>query len=163
MSGEGDIVEKLFKAELRYVNKHLPLQRRPLSELVEDPAPCVPLRDGGRHCFKKRELRELSRILAPEEQRALLLPIIVQVRRGARETEAVVEGRLEASVVEKLLGQNLGARERGSITLYPLQLAELISRHTTIFQTTLAPRALSEEPSETERLRDERGDFENPL
>ncbi|MEM1927474.1 MAG: DUF61 family protein [Acidilobaceae archaeon] len=141
MSEPGDIVDKLFKAELRYVNKHLPVARRSLEELLSDPLPCVLLRDGGKHCFKRRELEKLAGQLSPEDRRRLLLPIIIQARRGEREPQFVVEGLLEAIVVETLLGQSLGARERGFLTLYPLQVQELLSRYPTLFQTTVAPPA----------------------
>ncbi|MEM0340064.1 MAG: DUF61 family protein [Acidilobaceae archaeon] len=138
MSRQDDIIEKLFKSELRYVNKHLPVARKSLDELLREPEPCVLLRDGSRHCIRKRELKKLAELLNPEDRKRLLLPIIIQAGRGDRETRYLVENVLEASVVEMLLGQNLGASERGFVVLYPLQVAELLSSYPTLFQITIA-------------------------
>jgi uncharacterized protein (UPF0216 family) len=66
---------------MRKLNSHLPKSRRPLKELLSDPAPRVTAASGDTIKMKKHELEEMSRSLPAEANTRVRLPIILLSRR----------------------------------------------------------------------------------
>ncbi|NPA96070.1 MAG: DUF61 family protein, partial [Crenarchaeota archaeon] len=133
----GDAEEKILRAllaeELRISNKHLPAKRVPLKQLLEMEYPCVRLRDGTLHYFRKRELRELAEVARDLADR-LLLPILIVLRSDMGEGTAVIDDEVAARVVARLLGIN---HRGGPLHLYRPQVAELRERFDTVFQIAI--------------------------
>jgi len=133
----GDAEERILRAllveELRISNKHLPTRRVPLSKLLEMEYPHVVLRDGTRHYFRKRELRELAEVAGDLADR-LMLPIVIVVRSDMGEGTAIIEDEVAAKVVAKILGIEYRG---GALHLYRPQLAILREKFDTVFQVAI--------------------------
>jgi uncharacterized protein (UPF0216 family) len=128
-------VEKLLQAELRIVNKHLPVERKTLAQLLKEEIPFVRCRDGSIHVFKRSELLKLRNLVSDEEAQKLLLPIVIQVRVDMDTPTGFVEDSLEASVIRRILGLKPPLdRHDEKLHLYKPQLFELRYRFSTIFQ-----------------------------
>lgn len=141
-----DIVEVLLREELRVANKHLPLARKPLKELLEEEYPHVVCRDGSLHFFRRSELLELSRYVPKEKWDKLLLPIIIEVVSGDEELIGVVSDPYATEVVSSVLEISF---EGGRVFLYKPQIYELRRRFSTIFQIALSYVGLGRTSSES--------------
>ncbi|MEM2921467.1 MAG: DUF61 family protein, partial [Candidatus Bathyarchaeia archaeon] len=120
------------------VNAGLPQAQKRLSDLLSEEYPQVACNDGSTHLFKRDELKYLASMLNDDEQRALLLPMLIEV--GTNQAEANVlalsgyEGKVEEKVITKTL--NMPVRcEGGKIRIYRPQLALLRRnfRSTTVY------------------------------
>ncbi len=119
--------EELFTGELRVMNSHLPRSQKTLADLLAEPEPIVACRDDTPYLFKVEELKLLAGFLAPEEQRALSLPMPIEVGGGPQgESLLRCRGQLEEKVATHVLGMPMVCRQSG-ITLYRPQLAKLCS------------------------------------
>ncbi len=137
-------IEKLLELELRIVNKHLPIQRIPIEELLKMEFPCVKLRDGTLHTFKKAELEKLRTYLSDEEAKKLLLPIIIILRPDIGEGAAIIEDSIAAHVVAKIL--DIRNTEINKLVLYRPHVAYLRRFFDTIFQFAISINLSEEEP-----------------
>jgi len=139
-------VEKLLQAELRIVNKHLPLERKTLAQLLKEEVPYVRCRDGSIHVFKRSELEKLKNLVNDEEAQKLLLPMIIQVRVDMDTPTGFIEDPLEASVVRRILGLKPPLDNTNQeLYLYKPQLFELRYRFSTVFQIAVVVELHSED------------------
>ena len=131
-------LERYLREEIRKLNLHLPKGRKSLSMLLEEKEPSVESVDGKPLPIERSELVELERIVPPEMQSRLMLPIVIMRRtdlgRGAFE---VFGGSAEHFVVRKILGlEESGERKAeggGGLTLiYRPQVQELRRRFRTV-------------------------------
>ena len=129
------IIERLLIEELRLANKHIPVMRIPLSKLLTMEFPCVVLRDGSIHFFRKRELEKLLMYVEQGEEEKLLLPIIVVLRPDIGEGVGVVEDAIAAKVIARILNLNY---EEGKLYLYKPQLAQLREHFDTVIQFAIS-------------------------
>jgi uncharacterized protein (UPF0216 family) len=129
-------LERAFDAvlghELRKLNTHLPKQRRTLSDLLRAPDPTVEAQDGSSILLKTSELQELAKIVPPEYQDRLKLPIIILRRMELGKSVYTVAGeRIEEFTVKKVLGmtdedyRNV-YRDQDPAYLYRPHVSELI-------------------------------------
>jgi uncharacterized protein (UPF0216 family) len=120
-----DDLERYVAGELRVLNAHLPSRQKRLADLLAEPEPFVACRDDVPHLFKRDELARLAGLLTPEEQRQLVLPMLIEVG-GTREGETALRcpGAVEEKVASRVLGMPLACRD-GRILLYKPQLAKL--------------------------------------
>ncbi|MEM1662037.1 MAG: DUF61 family protein [Desulfurococcaceae archaeon] len=133
-----DNIEKLFRAELRIANKHLPITRKNLIQLLNEPVPHVICRDGVIHVFRRSELKKLREYVNDDEAHQLLLPIIIHVRADMDTLTGFVENELEATVIKRILGLNhVEENSSKKLFLYKPQLYELRYRFSTIFQIAI--------------------------
>ncbi len=95
--------ETSLKGDLKTLNSHLPRNRKPLSELLEEKRPHVACSDGSTHYFKKKELEYLAGILNNDEQRSLLLPIIIEVESDEGNLKVRSKTGTEAKIFSKIL------------------------------------------------------------
>lgn len=125
------VLQECLRGELRLVNAGLPESQKRLSDLLKDEFPHVMCKDGSAHCFKRSEIEYLASILNVDEQRALSLPMLIEV--GANQTEAAIlcQGELEQKVISKALGMPVTCQE-GRIRIHRPQLALLRKK----FRTT---------------------------
>jgi uncharacterized protein (UPF0216 family) len=141
-----EIVEKLLQAELRIVNKHLPLERKTLAQLLKEEVPYVRCRDGSIHVFKRSELEKLKNLVNDEEAQKLLLPMIIRVRVDMDTPTGFIEDPLEASVVRRILGLKPPLDNTNQeLYLYKPHLFELRYRFSTVFQIAVVVELHSED------------------
>ncbi|MEM4681924.1 MAG: DUF61 family protein [Ignisphaera sp.] len=131
-------IEMLLQAELRVANKHLPISRKKLIELLNENSPYVVCRDGSIHMFRRSELQELRKFVSNDEADKLYLPIVIQVRADMDSFTGFIEDELGASVVRRILGLKPPLdNEPRKLVLYRPHIAELRYRFPTVFQIAI--------------------------
>jgi uncharacterized protein (UPF0216 family) len=118
------LLQEALKDELRLLNAHLPRERKLLYDVVQDKHPHIVCSDGSTHIFKKKELRYLTDILSTDEQKALLLPILIKIHAGYNEITVLCGGDAEEKVISTILDMPLTVTT-GGITIYKQQLGVL--------------------------------------
>jgi len=119
---------------LRYANKHLPISRKTLAQLLSEEYPHVICRDGSIHMFRKSELRELMRYVSSEEAEKLVLPIIIRVDTDLEPLTGFIDDELSAKIVARILNIEYS---KTPLTLYKPQIAILRERFSTAFQIAM--------------------------
>jgi len=125
--------------ELRKLNTHLPKQRRSLTELLKLKDPTVEATDGSAIVLKRSELEELARIVPPEYQDRVKLPIIIMRRMDLGRSIYTVSGeRVEEFTVKKILGLTDDEyyqmyRDQEAAYLYRPQVTELLRKFHSVF------------------------------
>lgn len=104
---ERGVAENYLLNEFRTVNAHMPRRRKSLSELLTDETPQVICGDGSTHSFRKAELAMLADMLDAEEQKELLLPILIEVSSEGQGFTVPSPKGVEAVVLGKLLDMKL--------------------------------------------------------
>ena len=132
---EDRLLRMLLAEELRIANKHLPVQRRSLKELLSMEYPHVVLRDGSIHFFRKRELLELAKYVTDTEAERLMLPIVVVMRPDLGEGTAVIQDEVGAIVVARILG----IEPRSPLYIYRPHVARLRELFDTVVQVAILP------------------------
>ena len=133
------LLQESLKSELRVVNAHLPTKPKPLSDLLTEEYPHLACQDGSTHLFRRKELRYLAGLLGADEQKALLLPILIEVGSGQGEIAVVCPGEVEVKVIAKILDMAVSLRHR-KITIYKPQLAVIRKLLRTTTQYIFPPR-----------------------
>jgi len=116
------MLQECLKGELRVVNAHLPSKQKPLSDLLGEEYPHVLCRDGSTHLFSRKELKYLVGLLDADEQKELLLPILIEVSAGQGEMAIICPGEVEEKVISKVLDMAVTCRQK-RIVIYKPQLA----------------------------------------
>ena len=101
MRQDKDRSDRLLKKQILNLNRHIPRQRKALSELIGEDKPHVVGVDGSRHRFKRKELELVASMLSDSEPDLLKLPIYIEMDTMA--SGARVAGRLETQVLCKIL------------------------------------------------------------
>ncbi|MGC9517658.1 MAG: DUF61 family protein [Methanomicrobiales archaeon] len=101
--------DRLIKKQILSLNRHLPRNRKRLSDLLEEEKPHVTGTDGTRHRFKWNELERLSQMISPNDYKRLKLPIYIEI--GADKSGARISGQLECEIVSKILDISSGKSE----------------------------------------------------
>ncbi len=135
---EGMLSEYL-KGEMRVLNAHIPVQPKSLAELLKEEYPGVLAKDGSTYLIKRKELNYLAGFLTPEEQKQLVLPLLIEVVPGEDYTALIARGVIEQKVIEHVLGMPVRL-ERGRIPLVKPQLAVLRQNLRTATQYIFSPR-----------------------
>ena len=118
------MLQECLRGELRVVNAHLPCKQKPLSDLLGEEYPHVLCHDGSTHLFSGKELRYLAGLLDADEQKELLLPILIEVSVGEGEMAVICPGMVEGKVISKILDMPVTRRQK-RIVIYKPQLAIL--------------------------------------
>ena len=116
------LLQEALKGELRVVNAHLPSKQKPLSDLMGEEYPYVLCNDGSTHLFRRKELKYLASLIDADEQKALLLPMLIEVSAGQDEVAIVCPGEVEEKVIAKVLDMPVTPRGK-RITIFKPQLA----------------------------------------
>jgi uncharacterized protein (UPF0216 family) len=133
------LLQESLKSELRVINAHLPAKPKSLSDLLSEEYPHVVCKDGSTHLFRRKELRYLASLIDASEQKALLLPILIEIGSGQGEMAVVCPGEVEAKVIAKVLDMAVSPRQR-KITIYKPQLAVIRKLLRTTTQYIFPPR-----------------------
>jgi uncharacterized protein (UPF0216 family) len=135
------MLQECLKGELRVLNAHLPDKQKSLSDLLPEEEPNVKCNDGSTHLFKRKELEYLAGLIDPDEQPALLLPVIIEVNPGQDEMAVICRSQVEARVISKVLNMPVSPQQ-GRIVIYKPQLTVLRKLLRTTTQIVFSPRIL---------------------
>jgi uncharacterized protein (UPF0216 family) len=133
------MLQEYLRDELRVLNAHLPCKQKLLSGLLGEEYPNAVCHDGGTHLFKKRELEYLASLLDTDEQKALLLPMLIEVNPGEGEMAIICRGRVEEKVISKILNMPAAIRQ-DRVIIYRPQLAVLRQALKTTTQYLFTPK-----------------------
>ena len=118
------MLQECLKSELRVVNAHLPGKQKPLSDLLGEEYPHILCRDGSTHLFRRKELEYLAGLLDADEQKKLLLPILIEVGAAEGEMAVICPGVVVEKVISKVLDMPV-TRRQDRVVIYKPQLAIL--------------------------------------
>ncbi|MBN1109796.1 MAG: DUF61 family protein [Methanomassiliicoccales archaeon] len=110
--------ERVMQRLFNDMNQHVPVKRRTLRALLEDPDPSYQGRDGRKYRLDRKELQLLSSILDEEETAHLKLPILIMTDTSYGEGYWKVMGRMEVKVISRLIGRE-PEREDEMRVFYP--------------------------------------------
>ena len=136
------LLQNCLRGELRIVNSGLPQSQKRLSALLEEKYPHVVCNDSSTHFFKRSELEYLANILDIEEQKALLLPMLIELRGNQAEAAVICDGKLEEKIISKALNMPVTCEER-RIRIYRPQLASLRRKFKSTTVYLFSPRILA--------------------
>ena len=136
------ILQNCLRGELRIVNSGLPQSQKRLSTLLEEQYPHVICNDGSTHLFKRNELEYLASMLDNEEQKALPLPMLIELGANQAEAAVICNGKLEEKIISKALSMTVTCEER-RIRIYKPQLALLRRKFKSTTVYLFSPRILA--------------------
>jgi len=118
------ILQECLRGELRVVNAGLPRSQKRLSDLLHEEYPHTVCTDGSTYLFKKRELEHIASMITPDEQKALLLPILIELGQNQAETAIICQTDVVQKLISKILNMSVTPKQ-GRIIIYKPQLALL--------------------------------------
>jgi uncharacterized protein (UPF0216 family) len=136
------MLQECLRGELRIVNAGLPQSQKRLSNLLTEEYPHVVCKDGSTHFFKKSELEYLASILDSDEQKALPLPMLIEVGANQAEAAIICGGKVEEKVISKALNMPVTCQE-GRIRIYRPQLALLRRKFKTTTVHVFSPKIVA--------------------
>lgn len=136
------MLQECVRGELRVVNSGLPQSQKRLSDLLNEEYPHVICNDGSTHLFKKNELDYLASMLDTDEQRTLLLPMLIELGANQGEAAIISDAEVEERIVSKVLNMPV-TREEGRIRIYKPQLALLRKKFKTTTVYVFSPKIVT--------------------
>jgi uncharacterized protein (UPF0216 family) len=136
------ILQNCLRGELRVVNIGLPQSQKRLSNLLEEKYPHVICNDGSTHFFKRSELEYLASLLDTDEQKALPLPMLIELGVNQAEAAVICQGKIEEKVTSKALNMPVTCEER-RIRIYRPQLALLRRKFKTTTVYVFSPKIVT--------------------
>ena len=133
------MLQDCLRGELRIVNTGLPQSQKRLSNLLEEKYPHVVCNDGSTHFFKRSELEYLASMIDTDEQKALPLPMLIELGANQTEVAIICEGKVEEKVISKALNMPVTCEER-RIRIYKPQLALLRRKFKTTTVYLFSPK-----------------------
>jgi len=131
-----------LRGELRIVNTGLPQSQKRLSNLLEEKYPHVVCNDGSTHFFKRSELEYLASMIDTDEQKALPLPMLIELGANQAEAAIICEGKVEEKVISKALNMPVTC-EGKRIRIYKPQLALLRRKFKTTTVYVFSPKIIA--------------------
>jgi len=135
-------LETYLSGELKLVNAGLPRARKSLADLLQEDQPSVLCSDGSQQLIKRAELRYLQGLLDEDEQRMLMLPILIEMTGSGNDAIVLCPTEAEAKVVAEVLGMTPRQEEPGRVRVYRPQLSVLRRKLRTTTQYAFSVRAL---------------------
>jgi uncharacterized protein (UPF0216 family) len=136
------MLQECLRGELRVVNAGLPRSQKRLSNLLNEKYPHVVCSDGSTHFFKKNELDYLASMIDIHEQKALPLPMLIELGANQAEAAIICEGKVEEKVISKALNMPIACEER-RIRIYKPQLALLRRKLKTTTVYVFSPKIVA--------------------
>jgi uncharacterized protein (UPF0216 family) len=119
MFREDDFEKKISLKFLQTLNRHLPVKRKTLKELLDEDKPGVKNLDGSIHSFDKKELAKLASIVPEWEHDKVRLPIYLEMSSAMERGSIRISGRVECTIISRILElEKRGVEERDSMTIY---------------------------------------------
>ena len=101
MFKEENFDKKMSVKFLQTLNRHLPVKRKTLMELLGDDKPEVRNLDGTTHCFEKKELEKLSSLVPEWEHSKLRLPVYLEMSSTMERGNIKISGRIECRIINE--------------------------------------------------------------
>ena len=136
------MLQECLRGELRVVNAGLPQSQKRLSDSLNEKYPHVACHDGSTHLFKKSELEYLASMIDIDEQKALPLPMLIELGANQAEAAIICEGKVEEKVISKALNMPVTCEER-RIRIYKPQLALLRRKFKTTTVYVFSPKIVA--------------------
>ncbi len=142
------MLQECLSGELRLVNTGLPQSQKRQSKenklfyLLNEKYPHVVCNDGSTHLFKKSELEYLASMIDADEQKALPLPMLIELGANQAEAAIICEGKVEEKVISKALNMPVTCEER-RIRIYKPQLALLRRKFKTTTVYVFSPKIVA--------------------
>jgi hypothetical protein len=136
------MLQECLRGELRLVNTGLPQSQKRLMDLLSEEHPHVVCNDGSTHFFKKNELEYLASMLDTDEQRTLLLPMLIELGANQAEAAIICEAQVEEKVISEALNMSVRCEE-GRIRIYKPQLALLRKKFKTTTVYVFSPKIVA--------------------
>lgn len=142
------MLQDCLRGELRIVNTGLPQSQKRQSKenklfyLLNEKYPHVVCNDGSTHLFKKSELEYLASMIDTDEQKALPLPMLIELGANQAEAAIICEGKVEEKVISKALNMPVTCEER-RIRIYKPQLALLRKKFKTTTVYVFSPKIVA--------------------
>jgi len=142
------MLQDCLRGELRLVNTGLPQSQKQQSKenklfyLLNEKYPHVVCNDGSTHLFKKSELEYLASMIDIDEQKALPLPMLIELGANQAEAAIICEGKVEEKVISKALNMPVTCEER-RIRIYKPQLALLRRKFKTTTVYVFSPKIVA--------------------
>jgi len=136
------MLQECVRGELRIVNAGLPKSQERLSNLLNEKYPHVVCHDGSTHFFKKSELEYLASMLDTDEQKALPLPMLIELGANQAEAAIICEGKVEEKIISKALSMPVTCEQR-RIRIYKPQLALLRRKLKTTTVYVFSPKTVA--------------------
>ena len=136
------VLQESVRGELRLVNAGLPRSQERLSNLLIVEYPHVVCQDGSTHSFKRSELEYLASMTGPDEQKALALPMLIELGPDQGDAAIMCEGGVEEKIISKVLDMPVKCEER-RIRIYKPQLALLRRKLKTTTVYVFSPRIVT--------------------
>lgn len=136
------MLQESLKGELRLMNAHLPRQQKSLSALRGEEYPYVVCNDGSTHLFKRKELEYLAGMLDADEQRQLMLPVLIELDPARDEVAIMCKQGIEEKVVSKVLNMPVLSKQ-GRVIIYKSQLGAIRKTLKTTTQYIFSPKVLT--------------------
>ncbi len=142
------MLQDCLRGELRIVNTGLPQSQKRQSKenklfyLLNEKYPHVVCNDGSTHFFKKSELEYLASMIDTDEQKALPLPMLIELGANQAEAAIICEGKVEEEVISKALNMPVTCEER-RIRIYKPQLALLRRKFKTTTVYVFSPKIVA--------------------
>lgn len=147
MNVQNEAYEGMFRdylqGEMRVIVESTATQQRKLAELIKEENPGIQARDGSIYLFKRKELELLASFLNDDEQKRLLLPILIEVVPGENYTAVITHGEIEPKVVQHILGMPM-RNDKSRIKIEKSQLAVLRQNLRTTTQYIFSAKMLSQ-------------------
>jgi uncharacterized protein (UPF0216 family) len=110
--------EKISIKFLQTLNRHLPVKRLTLKELLSEATPGIKTLDGSTHSFDKKELERLASMIPEYEHDKLRLPIYLEMSSSMERGTIKISGRIECMVINTVLHEGEKSEEKGSMIIY---------------------------------------------
>jgi uncharacterized protein (UPF0216 family) len=142
------MLQECLRGELRLVNTGLPQSQKQQSKenklfyLLNEEYPHVVCNDGSTHFFKKSELEYLASMIDTDEQKALPLPLLIELGANQAEAAIICEGEIEEKVISKALNMPVTCQEK-RIRIYRPQLALLRRKFKTTTVYVFSPKIIA--------------------
>ncbi len=142
------MLQECLSGELRLVNTGLPQSQKRQSKenklfyLLNEKYPHVVCNDGSTHFFKKSELEYLASMIDTDEQKALPLPLLIELGANQAEAAIICEGEIEEKVISKALNMQVTCQEK-RIRIYKPQLALLRRKFKTTTVYVFSPKIIA--------------------
>jgi hypothetical protein len=133
------MLQECLKSELRVVNAHLPSKQKPLSDLLDEEYPHILCRDGSTHLFRRKELKYLAGLLDADEQKKLLLPMLIEASATEGEMAVICPGVVVEKAISRVLDMPV-TRRQDRVVIYKPQLAILRKLLRTTTQYIFTPK-----------------------
>src|SRR3990172_8280773 len=128
MFKEENFDKRMSMKFLQTLNKHLPVKRKTLKELIGEVKPSVINRDGSTHYFDKKELEKLASLIPEWEHDKLRLPIYLEMSSSMERGSIKISGKIECRIISGLVHageEKRKAEEKDSMIIYYPHLSNI--------------------------------------